>query len=411
MSAPTTSFVFGASLQPDGSSVERQTMGAESAASGSDQSHDFIKHRDHGIEQRRRRESVLSLQRSRRAAAQSLSRGMPPAVPSCTEGEPLSSADRMPSAAGGVADSMDTSEGSSNGNVARRRNRKGSRQPAQSAAEVLMSAEWLVDMPSDLSRNWYVLARPAGWRCLVSTGGGATRALGRAGGKPRTFASALPNGSRQTGAGPSCVCELDCVWSEADQTYYVLDLLRWKEHCLRECAAELRLFWLHSKLAEAGAEQPSAANPCRFVALPAVPCRPAALHAAYAVPPPVGAQRDGLLLLHREALYEPGASPLLLSWADGTCSERFYDYGSVQMADALARSPDKALRWRTDERHAAITFDELLDAARRSDTLHGDDQMSDDLGGGERAPLAPLLGLSRAVAEPIDAGGDANMQL
>ena len=48
--------------------------------------------------------------------------------------------------------------------------------------------------------------------------------------------------------------------------------------------------------------------------------------------------RDGLLLMHRDALYEGGApSPLQLSWSDASCSTRFYDYGSARMAQEVAR--------------------------------------------------------------------------
>jgi hypothetical protein len=83
------------------------------------------------------------------------------------------------------------------------------------------------------------------------------------------------------------------------------------------------------------------------------------LRYAYDGPAPFGAPRDGLLFLHRDALYEAGPSPLLLAWADATCSARFYDYGSVKMAEAVHRSPDKAERWRTQELDAAITFDAL----------------------------------------------------
>ena len=41
-------------------------------------------------------------------------------------------------------------------------------------------------------------------------------------------------------------------------------------------------------------------------------------------------------------------------------SQRFYDYGSTQMAEAVAADPTKAARWRTDELDAACTFADLL---------------------------------------------------
>ena len=76
-------------------------------------------------------------------------------------------------------------------------------------------------------------------------------------------------------------------------------------------------------------------------------------------------RRCSLLLLHRDALYEAGASPLLLAWADARCSARFYDYGPAQMQSALERQPEKANKWRTEEVDAAVTFDELVQGAEQ----------------------------------------------
>ena len=61
-------------------------------------------------------------------------------------------------------------------------------------------------------------------------------------------------------------------------------------------------------------------NPCAFVPLQPQPCSAAALAAAYGAPLPY--ERDGLLFVHREGLYERGPSPLVLSWSDASCSVR-----------------------------------------------------------------------------------------
>lgn len=262
-----------------------------------------------------------------------------------------------------------------------------SRARRKSPADALMTAEWMVDVPGDLAACWYVAARPAGRRCLVVTSGGLTRAHGRSG-KPRSFPSALPNGSRATRAG-LVECELDCIWREAEQTYYVLDVLVWKGQRLTECTSDFRLFWLATKLHEARATDASSANPCRFVALGYAPCTPDQLRLCYAGdarPPGSSAMdcsvaadgersacageadewRDGLLLLHREALYEAGASPLLLSWSDASCSRRFYDYGSEGMAGALTADPTKADKWRTSEVDTAVSFADVVEAMTRA---------------------------------------------
>ena len=344
-------------------------------------------------QQRRRREDALSRQKARRAAQLAGNRTLPPALKA--EGDRIAAAvgssgklSNMAMPPPGVENTgmstahegfscsaaMDTSSSTSQTCSARRQN---------GPADQLMSAEWMVDVPCDLSRSWYVALRPSGKRCLVVTAAGSTRAHWRHHGKPRTFPSSLPNGSRASRAGLA-ECELDCIYAETEQTYYVVDVLCWKGTRLVDCPSELRLWWMHSKLSECKAEQTSSTNPCRFVPLGYAPCTSEALRAAYhtrapmaSADPDVSAMddgrassadgsgggrggKDGLLLLHREALYEAGPSPLLLSWADNTCSARFYDYGSAQMAAAVASDPSKAAKWRTNELNAAICFEELL---------------------------------------------------
>lgn len=339
--------------------------------------------RDGKAAQRARREDVLARQKAKRAETLAQSRGIP--ATAAEDGMQDAPAPTFP-------DTMDTAT------PQKRRH---------SPAEALMSAEWMVDLPPDLTEQWFVAARPAGRRCLVVASGGITKSHGRSG-KPRTFPSALPSGSRATRAGLS-TCELDCIYREADSTYFVVDVLGWKGQAMRDCPSEFRLYWLSTKLAESRAHEATSSNPCRFVPLAYAPCTPEHLQHAYsgdspvplAPPPPPcdsamdsaddGAAamdadgtsatadsaaaatsapwRDGLLFLHREALYEAGASPLLLSWSDAHCSSRFYDYGSSQMAGAISADPSKAERWRTAEVDAAVTYAEVVDALQQPPML------------------------------------------
>jgi snurportin-1 len=309
-----------------------------------------VKHRAQGAEQRKRREEALLRQKARRADVLARSRtteqAASPEPPSSAALQVESTDFEASDHPAAMADSMDVGA-TSNGPL------------AAPPSDLLMAAEWMVDMPPDLLRSWLVLRRPMGRRCLVTASGGTTRAQGRSG-KPRSFPSALPNGSRATRCGGMAACELDCIWSEADQAYFVVDVLSWKDHRLTDCPAEFRMYWLATKLSEARASEPSSRNPCRFIALAPLECTPSNLQSVYGGPTPHAAPSDGLLFLHRDALYEPGPSPLLLAWADATCSERFYDYGSSEMAAAVHREPEKAQRWRTDELDAAITFADLL---------------------------------------------------
>lgn len=220
----------------------------------------------------------------------------------------------------------------------------------------LTAAEWMVDVPLDLGSSWSVLARPSGVRCLIRSGGGETVRHSK-GGATRRFPSALPGGSRarRTNGG----CELDCIWVEPSHTYYVLDIMRWNGLRLVDLPYDNRAFFLASRLAEARAGETASTNPCRFVHVPSQPCSSLALQAAY-MASGLPYRRDGLLFYHREGLYEPGPNPLVLLWADGHCSERFFDYGTEKMKEALAAEPDKAARWRADEVDAAHDIATLL---------------------------------------------------
>jgi hypothetical protein len=110
----------------------------------------------------------------------------------------------------------------------RRPRRRGSPGSKADVAAALMSPEWLVDLPDDLATAWLVAVRPEGRRCLVVTGGGQTAAHQK-GGRVRRFPSALPGGCRAGGGGGGAgSCELDCIFDEARQAYFVVDALLWK---------------------------------------------------------------------------------------------------------------------------------------------------------------------------------------
>lgn len=88
--------------------------------------------------------------------------------------------------------------------------------------------------------------------------------------------------------------------SQADSTYYVVDVMAWRGYTLYNCAAEFRFFWLQSKLPETPGlldAAPSHFHKFRFATVPVFPCTPEGLHAAYAGPVPYA--RDGLLLYNR----------------------------------------------------------------------------------------------------------------
>lgn len=225
------------------------------------------------------------------------------------------------------------------------------------------------------------MARPEGLRCLVIASHQCTISRHRNGSILHKFPSPLPNGSRTSKAGSGDdVCVLDCIFHEADSTYYVIDMMCWKGYNLYDCSAEFRLYWVQLKLAECAGDVSQDQQRYPFVPVAAYTCTQGdltsslvlhtshvtcmqlcnlrqsechvscimtetsltcsgihkTLHAsdimlataeglqsAYAAP--VCFQRDGIYLLHKEGYYALDTSPLALLWKDATCSQYFID--------------------------------------------------------------------------------------
>ena len=93
-----------------------------------------------------------------------------------------------------------------------------------------------------------------------------------------------------------------------------------------DCAAEMRLSWLHAKLGDpetaecAAAGPPGPNNKYTFAVPPAMPCDANGLGRAYA--DEVGFARDGLMFLAKDGNYELGTTPLAMLWKDPRCSAR-----------------------------------------------------------------------------------------
>ncbi|ERN09958.1 hypothetical protein AMTRI_Chr06g194380 [Amborella trichopoda] len=193
----------------------------------------------------------------------------------------------------------------------------------------LMLPEWMIDVPSRLSHDWYVLPRPAGKRCLVVSSNGTTVSRLRNGSILHHFPSSLPNGARiKDIAGPAHMyCILDCIFHEPDQTYYVIDMICWKGYSLYDCSSEFRFFWVNSKLTETGAcDTPSFYHKYRFSLVPVYHCDQMGLQAAYEGNSPFS--KDGLLFYNKHAHYHTGITPLALVWKDMNCSQYFLDTDS-----------------------------------------------------------------------------------
>ncbi|KAL7980362.1 hypothetical protein Chor_014691 [Crotalus horridus] len=153
-------------------------------------------------------------------------------------------------------------------------------------ANQLMLSEWLIDVPPDLDQEWLFV--------------GTTAVYTKSGFCVNRFPSFLPGGNRLNSATGKEYTILDCIYSEVQQTYYVLDVMCWRGHPVYDCQTDFRFYWLHSKMEEEMVlSEKSRLNPYRFVGLKSYSCNAASLCEVLAMTFPF------------EAHYNPGSTPLV----------------------------------------------------------------------------------------------------
>ncbi|NXF07843.1 SPN1 protein, partial [Smithornis capensis] len=177
-------------------------------------------------------------------------------------------------------------------------------------ANQLMLSEWLVDVPLDLEQEWVVVVCPVGKRALIVASRGTTAAYTKSGFCVNRFPSLLPGGNRHNSSSEKVYSILDCIYNEAQQTYYILDVMCWRGHPVYDCQTDFRFFWLSSKIQEEeGLGEKSRINPYKFVGLQNFPCSSDSLCELLAMDFPF--EVDGLLFYHRQTHYTPGSTPLV----------------------------------------------------------------------------------------------------
>ncbi|XP_034031871.1 snurportin-1 isoform X2 [Thalassophryne amazonica] len=177
-------------------------------------------------------------------------------------------------------------------------------------ANQLMLSEWLVDVPSELDTDWLMVVCPVGKRSLIVASKGSTSAYTKSGYCVNRFPSLLPGGNRHNSALGKDYTILDCIYSEVDRTYYILDIMCWRGHPVYDCPTEFRFYWLQSKVQEAdGLSEIAKRNPFQFVRLQSTDCSPDSIQKALAAE--YSFNVDGLLFYHRQTHYTPGSTPLV----------------------------------------------------------------------------------------------------
>ncbi|XP_066199029.1 snurportin-1 isoform X7 [Saccopteryx leptura] len=177
-------------------------------------------------------------------------------------------------------------------------------------ANQLMLSEWLIDIPSDLGQEWIVVVCPVGKRSLIVASRGSTSAYTKSGYCVNRFSSLLPGGNRRYPTTAKDYTILDCIYSEAKQTYYVLDVMCWRGHPFYDCQTDFRFYWMRSKLPEEeGLGENTRLNPFKFVGLQNFPCTTESLCEVLSMDFPF--EVDGLLFYHKQTHYSPGSTPLV----------------------------------------------------------------------------------------------------
>lgn len=133
----------------------------------------------------------------------------------------------------------------------------------------LMLSEWLTEKPFDFIDNWFLVLCPIGKRCLVIASSGQTKAYSRTGHFISSFPSYLPGGNRRDNCAHRKSAILDCIYSELDKTYYILDVMLWNQSHFYDSETDLRFYWLNCKIREEYSKVSTTdhLNPYKFILL------------------------------------------------------------------------------------------------------------------------------------------------
>lgn len=181
----------------------------------------------------------------------------------------------------------------------------------------LMLSEWLVEVPEDLSTHWILILCPEGRRNFVIASNGLTKVYSKSGKLVKKFASNLPGGNRNQNRRQKYTI-LDCVFSEKEKIFYILDMMCWSGFQYYDCDTEFRLSWVQQKFIEHKdvLMEISKTNHFKFMPLPIYQCTQDSIGTALNSKLPFEDNLDGLLIYHKNVHYMPGKTPLV-GWLKG----------------------------------------------------------------------------------------------
>ncbi|KAK7116053.1 hypothetical protein V1264_001807 [Littorina saxatilis] len=123
----------------------------------------------------------------------------------------------------------------------------------------------------------------------------------------RKFQSALPGGNVRSiqVVKSNDMCVLDCLHLKAERTFYILDLMHWKQLPYYQAEAEFRFHWIRQVENEMDLRSCHPENEYMFKSLPRFACREDILYEALEDAP---FKVDGMLFFHKSGFYTPGST-------------------------------------------------------------------------------------------------------
>ena len=129
---------------------------------------------------------------------------------------------------------------------------------------------------------------------------GSTKVFSKSGKQVKSFPSNLPGGNRNQNRRNTYTI-LDCIYSESNSIFYILDMMCWDGFQYYDCDTEFRLSWVQQKFIENQEMRTrSRINPYSFQPLPVYQCTRDSIKEALNSPMPFSDHLDGLLIYHRE---------------------------------------------------------------------------------------------------------------
>jgi len=266
--------------------------------------------------------------------------------------------------------------------------------PREIFKDQLMLSQWCLEKPNYLKTDWIFLLCPNGKRNLVIAADGSTRHFSKNGALQGVFPSHLPGGCRMQGAkGRKSSTVLDCIYSEVNKMFYILDMMSWDGFSYYDIPTKQRMMTLEYKmqyLEEVG--YVDRVNPYKFKRLDYYnwdggymnnlnggclnkPGISDILRNPEPLPFEANDDLDGILLYHRDAIYQSGETsevqwikPFMapevmggIHISENLLNQRPADYQGIQVyVEQFYKEQQERKRKEAEERKKKIEFVDMM---------------------------------------------------